>query len=225
MSKTKTSFLSIIAILILILIILTNINIFFKISELHSSLITALKPLEEIKKIQNEIITDLKPIKSIEKSQNEILDIFKPFKEMANPGQEGLEIGVKAPEFTLPNIKGKTISLNDFNKNKILLVFSSVNCPPCKRIYPILKEFNDKYKDINLVMICDGYIEDLLQLESKEGLNFPILMWNNLVANDYLAYSTPLFYLIDEKGIIINKGSVSTLEQVEEFARFKKWYI
>jgi len=222
MSKSKLSFLFVIVICIVILLILANIEIFTKMNKLHNTLLSSLVPLKEIKETQNEILSNLKPLNSIEKSQNEILDIFKPFKEMANPGQEGLEIGVKAPEFTLPDIKGQMISLNNFNKNKILLLFSSVNCLPCKRIYPILKEFNDKNKDIQLIMICDGYIEDLLQLESKENLNFPILMWNNLVANDYIAYSTPLFYLIDEEDKIINKGSVSTLEQLEEFAQIEK---
>jgi peroxiredoxin len=60
-----------------------------------------------------------------------------------------LEIGEPAPDFTLPAINGKTYSLKDFDKAKILaIVFTANHCPTAqayeKRIIQLAGDYKDK---------------------------------------------------------------------------------
>ena len=150
--------------------------------------------------------------------QSQVLVALESLQAMKAP--QGLEIGTKAPDFTLPNPEGQVFSLKDFADKRVLLEFSSTRCPACKGLYPDLRAFSEQSRDVQLVMICGGSAEEVRQL--AEEFDFPILMWEESVAGDYLVPGTPFFYVIDGEGVIINKGFANTLEQLKELVQVGK---
>jgi len=127
---------------------------------------------------------------------------------------QGLEIGAKAPDFTLPDVEGRMVSLKDFLGRKVLLEFSSTRCMACKELYPDLRAFSEQSGDVQLVMICAGLAEEVQGLADEFG--FPVLMWEDSVTGDYRVPGVPFFYVIDDEGVVINKGFPNTLEQLKE---------
>lgn len=70
----------------------------------------------------------------------------------------------KAPNFSLPNLDGKLISLSDYRGKVIILNFWSKSCPPCLEEMPSLAQLGEGLKgrdDIVLITIStDDSAED-----------------------------------------------------------------
>ena len=70
----------------------------------------------------------------------------------------------KAPDFSLPNLDGKLISLSDYRGKVIILNFWSKSCPPCLEEMPSLAQLGEGLKgrdDIVLITIStDDSAED-----------------------------------------------------------------
>jgi len=132
------------------------------------------------------------------------------------PGQEaGLLPGAVAPDFSLPDQNGKPVALTEFAGQEVLLVFSSTTCPACQQMYSHLKAFSETHRDVRVVMISRGSAEENRQLVEEQGFAFPVLSWDDAVAQAYQVPGTPFFYVIDGKGMIANAGFANTLAQVE----------
>jgi len=64
--------------------------------------------------------------------QREVLAAMEPLQAMRGP--QGLEIGTEAPAFTLPDTTGQMVALGGFAGQKVLLAFSSTECPACAEV-------------------------------------------------------------------------------------------
>ena len=102
----------------------------------------------------------------------------------------------------------------------MLLEFSSTRCLACKELYTDLRAFSEQSRDVHLVMICGGSAEEARQLAGE--FDFPILMWEESVAEDYLVPGVPFFYMIDGESVIINEGFANSLEQLKELVQIGK---
>ena len=153
--------------------------------------------------------------------QSQVLAAMGPFQAMQVP--EGLEAATQAPDFSLPDIEGRMVSLKDFAGKQVMVVFSSVHCRACVELLPELKEFSEKHPaEVQVVMISRGTVEENRRLVEGESLDFPVLAWDDTVARDYRVQGTPFFYVIDGEGMITNKGLANTLEQIEDLVRAAK---
>ncbi len=145
--------------------------------------------------------------------QRQVLAALEPFQQMSGP--EGLKAGTQAPAFALTDTEGRMMSLTDWAGQKVLLAFSSTQCPACKAMYPHLKAFSEGNQDIRVVMVSRGSVEENRQLAEAQGFGFPVLNWEDAVAGDYQVPGTPFFYVLDGQGVIVNAGFASTLAQLE----------
>jgi peroxiredoxin len=128
----------------------------------------------------------------------------KPLSESKIP-RDGLPAGTPAPTFTLPDVTGRTVSLESYRGRKVLLVFSDPNCGPCDELAPELVRVHREHLDNNLAVIMVGR-GDLAENQKKAvqfGLEFPVVMqekWK--LSKEYGIFATPVGYLIGEDGII-----------------------
>ena len=96
-----------------------------------------------------------------------------------------LETGMKAPEFTLPDKDGNSVSLADFIGKKVVLYFyPRDNTPGCTRQACAFAGAYEAFKEINAVVI--GISKDSVashqKFAEKHGLPFILLSDPELTA-------------------------------------------
>ncbi|MYL50871.1 redoxin domain-containing protein [Halobacillus litoralis] len=132
--------------------------------------------------------------------------------ETSNEG-EGLSTGEKAPNFNLPDAKGKTVELYEQLKSGpvVLTFYRGGWCPYCNmelRAYQqILEEIHGEGAE--LIAISPQTPDQSLTTQEKNELNYHVLSdVGNEVANQYnLVYQLP-DYLVDvykDKGLHVDK--------------------
>lgn len=120
----------------------------------------------------------------------------------------GPEVSLQAPDFTLKDLEGKTISLSQFRGKTVLLNFWASWCGPCRAEMPHLQKFFEESGD-DLTPIGVNLMEDRSQVErfaQKQGLTFPIALdLEGKVGSSYKVRSIPTTFFIDPEGIIRGK--------------------
>lgn len=131
-----------------------------------------------------------------------------------------LELGAKAPEFTLPNIDGSTVSLDDYQDARALLVMFICNhCPFVKHVAAELAKLGRDYTDRGVAIVAinsndvENYAEDSpekMRQESEQwGYAFPYLYDETQdVAKAYRAACTPDFFLFDGERRLVYRGQL-----------------
>lgn len=81
---------------------------------------------------------------------------------------ETLAIGATAPDFSLPGVDGKTLSLKDFSSSKVLaVIFTCNHCPEARAASGRIQETYLKYKDRGVAVVAISG-NDPLALRSDE---------------------------------------------------------
>ena len=131
-----------------------------------------------------------------------------------------LELGTKAPDFTLKDLKGKSVSLKSFSEYKALLVvFMCNHCPYVKHVIDGFTAIADEYekKGIGIVGInsndSETYEDDspgkMAEFAEEHGINFPYLFdESQQTALAYKAACTPDFFLFDENRELFYRGQM-----------------
>ncbi len=129
-----------------------------------------------------------------------------------------LPLGTKAPDFTLLDANGNTVSLDDYpGAPGILVMFICNHCPYVKHIQQELAKFGQEYQDKGLGIIAisandvDAYPDDhpdRMKDEAKRaGYTFPYLYDESQeVAKAYRAACTPDFFLFDADHLLVYRG-------------------
>lgn len=120
----------------------------------------------------------------------------------------GTEAGMQAPAFTLLNLNNKEVSLADYRGQKVFLNFWATWCPPCREEMPDLQKLHEEYDDeIAVLTVNIGESKPTavnFMMENK--LNLPVLLdQDKSTAQDFLVRAIPTTYILDEKGVIIEK--------------------
>ncbi|TSA37800.1 MAG: AhpC/TSA family protein [Porphyromonadaceae bacterium] len=125
--------------------------------------------------------------------------------------------GQPAPDFTLPNIKGEHVSLDDFRGKYVFIDFWFTGCGTCKAMFPYLKLIMNEYNERNIIfisisvdkersdwekMLREGYEEEGMQVLFEEQPNWIHLYGpqSRTLANQYLVSGYPTYILIDRDG-------------------------
>jgi peroxiredoxin len=96
-----------------------------------------------------------------------------------NKEPNAVKVGSKAPNFSLEQLDGPPLVLDDLKGKGVILNFWGTWCEPCKAEMPALQKQYDKYKDKGLVVVGLNIGESPITIEPfvKElGVNFPIVM-------------------------------------------------
>lgn len=120
--------------------------------------------------------------------------------------KEGTEEGMKAPDFTLDTLSGKSISLSDYKGKKVLLNFWATWCKPCRMEMPDMQELQKEYPDIAVAAVnftsSEKNIQAVKSFADHYQLTFPILIDKSGINGDFNVLSYPTTYILDEKGTI-----------------------
>ena len=116
--------------------------------------------------------------------------------------------GENAPNFTLKNLDGKEISLNQFRGKHVLINFWATWCGPCKIEMPSLEALYERFKDRNFVLLAisnDMFGANIVKPFVKaHNINFPVLLDQRLKVSNALGVgSLPTTFMIDPQGKII----------------------
>ena len=126
---------------------------------------------------------------------------------------ENVQIGKTAPEFSLPDTAGVSVSLSDFRGKYVLLDFWASWCPPCRRENPnVVKAFNE-YKDKNFTIIGISLDKDKskwLKAIADDNLTWTHLSdlkyWDSEIPALYGVRGIPANVLLDPDGVIVAKN-------------------
>jgi len=115
-----------------------------------------------------------------------------------------------APQFTLPDVTGRQVSLTDFKGKVVIVNFWATWCPGCVAEMPHFVELYDKYKQQGFEMIGmsldQGGAKDVKAFMEKKPINYTMLIANMDVSNRYKTKGLlPTTFVIDRTGKIRRK--------------------
>lgn len=135
---------------------------------------------------------------------------------------QGVEIGGKAPDFTLPDSKGKTVSLSEYKGTTVVLEWTNPNCPFVQRQYrdKLMTGLQAEYTKKEVVwLLINSTNEGHGDYESGESLDATYATWggsqtailmdaDGKVGKAYDAKTTPHMFIIDKAGIVVYQGAI-----------------
>jgi peroxiredoxin len=125
------------------------------------------------------------------------------------PMPETPKEGSTAPDFTLPDMKGKSIQLSSFKGKAVVVDFWATWCGPCKIEMPWLVDLQKKYGPQGLqilgVAMDDADDETIQEFARKMGVNYPVLKGTEAVADQYGGLDgLPATFFVDRSGKIVD---------------------
>ncbi len=117
--------------------------------------------------------------------------------------------GKPAPEISLKDISGQTVSLSSFKGKVVLIDFWASWCMPCRKNNPKLVALYEKFKGEGFEIL--GVSIDKDNADWKTAIEKDKLTWTQVVDNagwnaqstiDYGIEGIPASFLVDQEGII-----------------------
>ncbi|MEK7841468.1 MAG: TlpA disulfide reductase family protein, partial [Deltaproteobacteria bacterium] len=120
--------------------------------------------------------------------------------------------GKTAPDFTLPDLKGKMVKLSDYKGKVVFVNFWATWCKPCEEEMPSMQVMYMALKkqypnfEILAVSIDKGDPDIVESFAKKYEVTFPILHdRNGKIKEIYKTTGVPETFIIDQNGIIAEK--------------------
>ncbi len=114
--------------------------------------------------------------------------------------------GEPAPDFTLPDGAGNTVSLHDLQGQVVLINFWASWCGPCREEMPLLDQLSAKYGPLGFTLLGINVEEERELADRFLGgtpVSFPILYdRENGVSKLYDVIAMPTTVLVDRQGVI-----------------------
>jgi peroxiredoxin len=130
---------------------------------------------------------------------------------MARTPSTMLPLGTQAPRFSLPNVDGRTVSLDDFTGSPALLV--AFICNHC----PLGREYQARGAAVVAINSNDAGSfpadspEQMVHEAENRGYSFPYLYdEDQSVAKAYRAACTPDFYVFDGDRKLVYRGQMDS---------------
>jgi peroxiredoxin len=133
-----------------------------------------------------------------------------------------LPLGTAAPDFSLPDVTGKTVSLADFaDAPALLVIFMCNHCPFVKHVAAGLADLARDYQGRGAAVVginsndVENFPDDAPAKMAEEvenrGYTFPYLYdETQAVAKAYRAACTPDFYVFDRDRKLVYRGQMDS---------------
>jgi thiol-disulfide isomerase/thioredoxin len=131
------------------------------------------------------------------------------------PRPPALKVGEPAPDFSLPDLAGKTVKLSDFRGKPALVLFWRPSCGYCAKMLPDLKawEVNARNGAPKLLVVSTDSVAD----NQAMGLRATVVLDQTgmTIGKKFGALGTPMAVLVDAEGKIASDlatGAPAVLE-------------
>jgi peroxiredoxin len=121
----------------------------------------------------------------------------------------------EAPDFTLEDLRGNSVTLSDYRGKVVLLDFWATWCPPCRRSIPEMVDLQERYGEEGLVILgvslddpARASDEFLREFKDANRMNYTVLRGNQAVVADYFGderFSIPTLFVVNRQGRIVDK--------------------
>lgn len=162
------------------------------------------------------LIAALFRLKKISEQQRQIMRRLEVMELMAQDGatvtrdeaglpDEGLPIGALFPNFELPDLSGRTVSLNELKTDHkpILFLFVSPTCNPCKALLPEFEQWQTELGNkLNFVFLSSGSAEENSGKFEGDAAKTILLQNEREIGEAVQAQWTPTAILVDAHGRI-----------------------
>ena len=140
-------------------------------------------------------------------------EVVPETREEVKPAADRLEaarpqVGYPAPDFTLTDLGGKTVSLSDLRGEPVYLNFWATWCPPCREEMPDIQQvYTEKGQQVRFLAVnltgTEKSVQGVREFLSAGGYTFPVLLdEDNAVAEQYQVRAIPTSIFIDAAGVI-----------------------
>jgi peroxiredoxin len=124
------------------------------------------------------------------------------------PADELIPAGLRkaAPDFSVTDLDGKTVTLRQYRGKVVLLDFWAVDCGGCRVEIPWYVEFDRKYRGQGLQLVgLDMYGESPAMIRpfmAKSGMTYPVAVGTDALGAEFGLQAMPLTLLVDREGRI-----------------------
>ena len=140
--------------------------------------------------------------------------------------------GQPAPDFTLDDLEGQSVSLSDFRGQAVFLDFWSRGCLPCVEDFPYLEQIKQQTQDQPVVFLSISLDSDAAwhQAVEEHGLTGVHVHspggWQAAAAQLYQIRSIPTYILVDSDGLLAGRVDgvwdvAEVVARIEEIASGK----
>src|SRR5215207_3506246 len=120
---------------------------------------------------------------------------------------QGTKVGEPAPPIELQDLKGNTVTLEDFKGEKTLVLFWNPECGFCQQMLPDLKDLeNSSSKEASKILVVSAGTGEA---NKAMGLRSPVVLDPQFaVGRAFGAAGTPSAVLVDEEGRIASEVAI-----------------
>jgi peroxiredoxin len=131
------------------------------------------------------------------------------FLAVHKPQAGPVAVGDLAPDFTLPSLDSRTLTLRDYRRQVVILNFWATWCPPCVEEAPSLEAFAESTRGQGVTVIgvsVDQNVDELREFVSRHRLSFAIARDpEQALASRFGTSKFPETYILDRDGKVAEK--------------------
>lgn len=124
--------------------------------------------------------------------------------------------------FTLKDLSGKEVSLDQFKGKVVLLEFWATWCPPCRLAVPELIKLDERFKGRDFALLAVSLDESKKAVKDfveEEGIHYTVLMDDGKASEAYGVFSIPTSFIIDRDGTVLSKHSGYAEGMIDDIAK------
>lgn len=123
----------------------------------------------------------------------------------------GLKPGTLAPDFTARTLDGNIVTLSNYLGHKVVFIYISTHCQPCREFLPGFKTLSTKIKQggFEPVLVSTSDAQETKTYVEEFELDLTVLTsieQHGLFMQGYKIGGTPYYCLIDENGKVVSTG-------------------